>query len=69
MGSYFLRRLYHSFIVIFGITLIIFVITHMIGDPVSLLLSPEATQTDREELKRELGLDQPLPIQYLVFLR
>jgi len=69
MGSYFLRRLYHSFIVIFGITLIIFVITHMIGDPVSLLLSPEATQADREQFKHELGLDRPVHIQYLVFLK
>ncbi len=41
----------------------------MIGDPVSLLLSPEATQADREELKHELGLDRPLRIQYLVFLK
>lgn len=69
MGNYLLRRSHHSFIVIFGITLIIFIITHMIGDPVSLLLSPEATQADREELKHELGLDRPLRIQYLVFLK
>jgi len=69
MGGYLLRRLYHSFIVILGITLIIFIITHMIGDPVSLLLSPEATQIDREELIRELGLDRPLPVQYMVFLK
>jgi ABC-type dipeptide/oligopeptide/nickel transport system permease component len=41
----------------------------MIGDPVTLLLSPEATQADREELQRQLGLDQPLPVQYFVFLK
>jgi ABC-type dipeptide/oligopeptide/nickel transport system permease component len=69
MGPYLLKRLYHSFIVILGITLIIFIITHMIGDPVVLLLSPEATQADREELQRQLGLDRPLPIQYMVFLK
>lgn len=69
MGNYLLKRLYHSFIVLLGITLIIFVITHMIGDPVVLLLSPEATQADRDELQRQLGLDRPLPIQYLVFLK
>jgi peptide/nickel transport system permease protein len=69
MGGYLLRRLYHSFIVILGITLIIFIITHMIGDPVSLLLSPEATQSDRDELQRQLGLDRPLPVQYMVFLK
>jgi len=69
MGNYLLKRLYHSFIVIFGITLIIFVITHMVGDPVSLLLSPEATQSDRDELRHQLGLDRPLHIQYVVFLK
>jgi ABC-type dipeptide/oligopeptide/nickel transport system permease component len=69
MGGYLLRRLYHSLIVIFGITLVIFIITHMIGDPVVLLLSPEATQADRDELQHQLGLDRPLPVQYMVFLR
>jgi ABC-type dipeptide/oligopeptide/nickel transport system permease component len=69
MGSYLLKRLYHSFVVIFGITLIIFAITHMIGDPVDLLLSPEATQVDREEFRHQLGLDQPLPVQYGIFLK
>ena len=69
MGSYLLKRLYHSFVVIFGITLIIFAITHMIGDPVVLLLSPEATQADRDELQRQLGLDRSLPVQYMVFLK
>jgi len=69
MGNYLLKRLYHSFIVIFGITLSIFIITHMIGDPVVLLLSPEATQADRDELQRQLGLDRPPPVQYMVFLK
>ena len=69
MGGYLLRRLYHSLIVILGITLIIFIITHMIGDPVVLLLSPEATQADRDELQHQLGLDRPLPVQYMVFLK
>lgn len=69
MGTFLLKRLNHSIVVIFGITLIIFVITHMIGDPVNLLLPPEASQSEREILRSHLGLDQPLPIQYAVFLR
>ena len=69
MGTFFLRRLAHSIIVIFGITLVIFIITHLIGDPVNLLLPPEASQTDREVFRSQLGLDQPLHIQYLIFLR
>ncbi len=69
MGTFLLRRLCHSIIVIFGITLIIFIITHMIGDPVSLLLPPEASQSEREVFRSQLGLDRPLHIQYAVFLK
>lgn len=69
MGTFLLRRLAHSIIVIFGITIVIFIITHMIGDPVNLLLPPEASQTEREVFRSQLGLDRPLHIQYLVFLR
>ncbi len=69
MGTFLLRRLYHSIIVVFGITLIIFMITHMIGDPVILLLPPEVSQAEREVFRSQLGLDRPLHVQYALFLR
>jgi ABC-type dipeptide/oligopeptide/nickel transport system permease component len=68
MGKYIERRLFHSVFVVFGITLIIFLITNVIGDPVVLLLPPDATRADYELLRRELGLDRPLHTQYFIFL-
>jgi peptide/nickel transport system permease protein len=41
---------------------------HLTGDPAQYLLGPEGTQKDYEQLKRNMGLDKPLPIQYAVFL-
>ncbi len=52
---------------IVGITILVFLITNVLGDPVALLLDPMATREDAEILRRELGLDRPLYIQYLAF--
>ena len=68
MPKYILRRMVHSVFVILGITVIIFLFTNIIGDPVVLLLPPDATRADYELLRRELGLDRPLHLQYLIFL-
>jgi len=51
-----------------AMSVIVFLLGRMTGDPVSLLLSEYATQQDRENLTRELGLDQPLFKQYWVFV-
>ncbi|MEW6375820.1 MAG: ABC transporter permease [Thermodesulfobacteriota bacterium] len=69
MQRYLAKRLIHSIIIILGISLIVFIITHLTGDPANLLLHPEASQTERELFRRELGLDRPLYIQYFEFLK
>lgn len=69
MAKYVLRRLIHSIFVILGITVIIFFVTNVIGDPVTLLLPSDASKADYEMLRRELGLDRPLHVQYFTFLR
>jgi peptide/nickel transport system permease protein len=51
-----------------AMSIIVFFLGRVTGDPVSLLLSEYATAQDRAELKRELGLDQPLVKQYWVFV-
>jgi peptide/nickel transport system permease protein len=38
---------------------IAFSLFNFVGDPVSLMLPPEATQADREQMRQQLGLDQP----------
>jgi peptide/nickel transport system permease protein len=51
-----------------AMSLIVFLLGRLTGDPVSLLLSEYATPQDKAELTRELGLDQPLAKQYWVFV-
>ncbi len=67
MGNYVAQRLMSAVVVLFGVSLIVFILTHLSGDPVSLMLHPNATQEDADELRRAFGLDQPLAIQYLKF--
>jgi peptide/nickel transport system permease protein len=68
MGAHIIRRLLQSVIVIFGVIVITFVISRVLGDPVVLLLPPEATTEQRAYLTRDLGLDRPLYVQLVVYL-
>jgi peptide/nickel transport system permease protein len=54
--------------VMFLISLIVFVLVRVTGDPVSLMLPEDATDEDRMVLTQALGLDQPLHIQYVSFM-
>ena len=47
---------------------LVFAALYLIGDPVSMLASPEATEAERELIRQSLGLDLPLWRQYLIFL-
>jgi len=69
MTVYLLRRLYQALIVFFVVTLIVFVVLHVSGDPIELLMPPDATPTDVEEMRRTLGLDKPVVVQYGLFLK
>jgi peptide/nickel transport system permease protein len=66
---YLLRRLYQALIVFFVVTLIVFVVLHISGDPVELLMPPDATPRDVAEMRHTLGLDKPLVVQYGLFLK
>jgi len=68
MGAYIIRRLLQSLIVILGVIIITFLISRVLGDPVALLLPPEATPEQRAYLTRDLGLDRPLYIQLVVYV-
>lgn len=68
MGRYILKRLWHGIIVILGVTVIVFVVTRMVGDPVKLMLPLEATLEQRAAFEKQLGLDRPIPVQFLEFL-
>jgi len=67
--DYLVRRALQSIPVVFGLSALIFVISRVIpGDPVRLALGPEASQRQVEALRTQLGLDQPLPLQYVDWL-
>jgi len=65
---YLLRRLFQAMLVMLAMSVIVFVGVYAIGDPVEILISPDADQMERERAIKALGLDLPLWQQYLTFL-
>lgn len=68
MERYVARRLLEAVFVLFGISAVAFALTHLIGDPVVLLLPFQAGPAQVAEMRHILGLDRPLPVQYLAFV-
>jgi peptide/nickel transport system permease protein len=65
-----LRRLALTLPTILAAATLVFALLHLVpGDPVDVMLGESAQPTDREALRRTLGLDRPLPVQYAAFLR
>jgi peptide/nickel transport system permease protein len=68
MSLYLARRLLQAALVMLAMSVIVFVGVYAIGDPVEILISPDADQMERERAIKALGLDLPLWMQYLSFL-
>jgi peptide/nickel transport system permease protein len=69
MGRYILRRLLNLVPVLLGITLLVFLFLHLIpGDPAVVMLGDRATPDQVAALRERMGLNEPLPLQYLSFL-
>lgn len=68
MGRFFLRRVLQGAVVIFGVTVLVFVVTRLVGDPVKVMLPLEATAEQRAEFERQLGLDRPIAVQFADFM-
>ena len=69
MSRYVLQRLFGLVGVLFGVSVVLFLALHLApGDPAQLLLGPLVRPDDLARLREELGLDRPLPIQYLTWL-
>jgi len=69
MLGYLIKRILQSVLVLFCVSFVVFVIMYLSGDPVELLLPPEATEKQVEALRHHLGLDRPMLVQYGAFLR
>lgn len=68
MTAYLIRRLIHSVFVLIGVSLLVFFVGRMIGDPARLMLPLEASEAQVEALRARLGFDQPIYIQLIKFL-
>lgn len=69
MAAYIVKRLVAAVPVLLGLSIIVFLIMAMIpGDPATAILGSYATPENVERLNRSLGLDKPLPQQYLIWL-
>ena len=68
MITWIIRRLVQACFVVLAMTIIVFVGVHVIGNPVDILISPDADQAERARIIANLGLDQPLWRQYWYFL-
>ncbi|MBO6947599.1 MAG: ABC transporter permease [Rhodospirillales bacterium] len=68
MSVFIIRRLLQSMIVVAVMSLIVFVGVNVVGDPVDMLINPEADQAEIERVIRDLGLDRPLHEQYMYFV-
>ncbi|MGP1371302.1 MAG: ABC transporter permease [Almyronema sp.] len=69
MGRYILGRLLQLIPVLLGISLLVFAFLHLIpGDPAVTMLGDRATPDQVEVLRERMGLNEPLPLQYLTFL-
>jgi peptide/nickel transport system permease protein len=68
MITWTIRRLFQASFVVLAMTVIVFIGVHVIGNPVDILISPEADQAERARIIASMGLDQPLWRQYWLFL-
>lgn len=69
MGRYILTRLVNLIPVLLGITLLVFLLLHLIpGDPAQILAGERATPEMIESIREQLGLNKPLPLQYVLFV-
>ena len=68
MLAFFIQRLLQAVLVMIAVGFIAFSLFNFVGDPVSLMLPPEATSADRDEVRKSLGLDQPFYLQFVKFV-
>ena len=69
MGRFLARRLLHLGPVLLGVSVVVFLVLHLApGDPAEVMLGANANKEDLERLRVQLGLDQPLYVQYFTWI-
>ena len=69
MRRYALKRILLGILTVLLVSMIVFVASRLSGDVVYLLIPQDATKEEVASLRSKLGLDKPLPVQYLYFLK
>jgi peptide/nickel transport system permease protein len=67
--AFLLRRLVHAVFVVWGVVTVVFFLVRLTGDPAALLVDATATREEVARARHDLGLDRPLLVQYVDFLR
>jgi peptide/nickel transport system permease protein len=68
MLAFILRRLLQAVVVMLVVAFIAFMLFQYVGDPVTNILGQDATPAQRSQLRADLGLDQPFPVQFARFI-
>ncbi len=68
MQRYLIKRLFQSLVALLALSVLIFLLCRLIGDPTVLMLPDDASKEDIAQLRQALGLDKPLPLQYWFFI-
>jgi peptide/nickel transport system permease protein len=69
MKRYIVRRLFLSLVVVWVVSVLIFVATRIGPDPAYIIAQPGADESELRSIRQRFGLDQPYPLQYLTFVR
>jgi ABC-type dipeptide/oligopeptide/nickel transport system permease component len=69
MIQYIIRRLIQAVFVVLGVITVVFFVLRLTGDPIVLLLGSTASEADIENVRHNFGLDKPLYVQYIAFVR
>jgi ABC-type dipeptide/oligopeptide/nickel transport system permease component len=69
MTQFIVRRTFYALITLLILSLTIFLVVRLTGDPVTLLAEPGARAEDLDRIRQEWGLDRPWPVQYLAFAK
>jgi peptide/nickel transport system permease protein len=69
MARFILTRLWQTLITLLLLTILIFILARLTGDPTPLVMPSEATEADRNFFQQQYGLDRPVHEQYVIFLR
>src|SRR6187402_489717 len=68
MLAYIIRRLLQALLVMAVMSGLVFIGLYVVGDPVSMMASPDASEIDRDAIRKNFGLDKPLWQQYAIFM-